>query len=145
MNTDASDIGMPGRIVRVILLAIGLAELGAVAGVLMPESLMAAIHSRLGLGELPDGQLVPYLARSLAGLYMVHGGVVVLCAMDVRRYTPMIRYIAWSGILFAGLVTWLDIQAGFPWFWWAVEGPGLIVMSIAMLALLRRIPAGQEA
>jgi hypothetical protein len=142
MNTEPTGTaGTHERMLRLILLAIGLAELGAVMGICMPVSLMKTIHSWLGLGAMPEGVLVPYLARSLSAFYVVHAGIMLICAIDLRRYAPMIIYLAWAGIAFASLVTFLDIQAGFPWYWWAVEGPGLIVLSIAMLVLVRRVPA----
>jgi hypothetical protein len=140
MNTESVVAGAPEKTLRLVLLAIALAEFGAVMGICMPVSLMKTIHSWLGLGNMPEGVLVPYLARSLSMFYVVHGGVMWICAMNVRRYAPMIRYLAWAGIAFPLLLTYLDIQAGFPWYWTLIEGPGLVALSIAMLVLLRRVP-----
>lgn len=141
MSTDTTGTSVHERILRYIVLGIALAEFGALLGVFMPVSLMRSIHSLIGLGSMPEGVLVPYLARSLSAFYVVHGGVMLICSMDVRRYAPMIKYLAWAGIAFASMVTFLDIQAGFPWYWTVAEGPGLIVLSIPMLVLLRRVPA----
>jgi hypothetical protein len=89
---------------------------------------------------MPEGVLVPYLARSLSAFYVVHAGVMLICAFNVRRYAPMIMYLAWAGIAFALMVTFLDIHAGFPWYWTVAEGPFLVIISVAMLVLLRRVP-----
>ncbi len=140
MNIESPVASKHEQALRLILLGIALAEFGAVIGVFMPISLMKTIHSLIGLGAMPEGVLVPYLARSLSAFYMVHAGVTGICALDVRRYSPMIKYLAWAGIAFASMVTYLDIHAGFPWYWTVAEGPGLAVLSVAMLVLLRRIP-----
>lgn len=139
MDAESTNRSMPERMLRLILLMIGLAELGATIGMFMPVSLMRTIHSWLGLGAMPDGLVVPYLARSLSAFYVVHAGVMLICSSDVRRYAPMILYLAWAGIVFAAYLTVLDVRAGFPWFWWVIEGPGLIALSVAMLLLLRRV------
>lgn len=148
MNTGTASAENNERALRFILAAVALAEFGAIAGVFMPVSLMVAVHAWLGLGTMPDGALVPYLARSLSAFYVVHGGVMMVCAIDVRRYAPMIAYLAWAGIAFAAVVTVLDIMTGFPWYWTLAEGPGLAVISVIMLVLLRRVgsePDGAES
>lgn len=128
---------------RFTLLSVALAEFGAIAGVFMPASFMATVHAWLGLGTMPDGPIVAYLARSLSAFYVVHGGVMMVCATDIRRYSPMIRYLAWAGVAFAILVTYLDYEIGFPWYWTLIEGPGLIALSVLMLVLLRRVEAAK--
>ena len=51
--------------VLVILLRFGgVIALFAVVAVVMPTSWMAATHRWLGLGEMPTGPVVEYLARS---------------------------------------------------------------------------------
>jgi hypothetical protein len=144
MNTGTDSVATYERALRFFVAAIALAEFGAIAGVFMPVSLMAAVHAWLGLGTMPDGALVPYLARSLSAFYVVHGGVMMVCATDVRRYAPMIAYLAWAGIAFAVMVTVLDTMTGFPWYWTLIEGPGLIVLSVIMLVLLRRIGSAPD-
>ena len=85
MNNETTGTGVQERTLRLILMAIALAEFGAIMGIFMPVSLMRTIHSWLGLGVMPEGVLVPYLAKSLSAFYVVHGGVMWVCATDVRR------------------------------------------------------------
>jgi hypothetical protein len=42
------------------------------------------------------------------------------------------------------MVTVLDTMTGFPWYWTLIEGPGLIVLSVIMLVLLRRIGSAPD-
>jgi hypothetical protein len=129
------------RMLKAILYLIALSEFGAIAGIVMPVAWMRAAHEWLGMGAFPEGVTLPYLARSLSAFYVVHGGALWVCATDIRRHSAMIAYMAWAGIGFAALMSVLDVLAGFPWYWMAVEGPGLIVLSVAILWLLRRVRA----
>jgi hypothetical protein len=131
------------RMLKWVLCLIALSELGAIAGVVMPVAWMRVAHEWLGLGPFPEGVTLPYLARSLSAFYVVHAGSMLVCATDVRRYEGMIAYLAWAGIAFAALMSVLDILAGFPWYWMAIEGPGLIVLSVAILYFQRQVRAGQ--
>ena len=57
--------------VLVILLRyfLGIPGLFALVAVVMPLSWMAATHRWLGLGEMPTGPVVEYLARSVSAFY----------------------------------------------------------------------------
>ena len=60
--------------VLVILLRFGgVIALFALVAVFMPLSWMAATHRWLGLGEMPTGPVVEYLARSLSAFYAFLG------------------------------------------------------------------------
>ncbi|MBM4143748.1 MAG: hypothetical protein FJ225_09200 [Lentisphaerae bacterium] len=123
------------RLLGALLRLMAAAEMLAAIGILMPRAQMAAWHARLGLGGFPEGALAPYLARHLAAMYCVHGGFLWMIARDVRRHDALLLYAAWSGIAFSALVTALDLWAGFPWYWWAAEGPGLAALSVTFLLL----------
>ena len=62
----------------VLLRLVGTAELAAVVFVVAPLGWMDAVHDGfLGLGPLPSGRIVEYLARHLSALYAVHGVMAV--------------------------------------------------------------------
>lgn len=136
--------GRAERALTLLLKFLALAECTAAIGVVMPASIMARIAGWLGLGAFPAGPLAPYLARSLAAMYVVHGGFAWVTSCNVRAYGAFVRYLAVSGIAYSVLITVLDIQAGFPWYWWVGEGPFLTVYSIALLALLRAVPPSRS-
>ena len=73
----------------------GALTLTAFGAVFLPVSWMRATHAWLGLGEFPASPVVDYLTRSIAVLYGVHGGLLMLISTDVRRYRAIIRYLAW--------------------------------------------------
>jgi hypothetical protein len=122
-------------ILRVLLRLVAAAELLAAVGVLMPRAAMVRIHALLGLGAFPAGEVVVYLARTLSGLYVIHGGLLWLVACDLDRYASVLRYVIYTGLAFSVLVTIAGFQAGFPLLWIVAEGPGLFVLSLALLAL----------
>jgi hypothetical protein len=126
------------RVLGLLLRTMAAAEILALVGVFMPEGWMAVVHAWLGLGELAASALMLYLARTLAGLYAVHGGVVWMAGSDVRRYRGLISYLGWTGLGFAVLATVVSLRAGFPWYWTLGEGPGLGLLSAAFLVLNRR-------
>ena len=75
----------------------------ALLAVVMPVRMMATTNVHLGLDPLPQKPIVAYLTRSLSALYAYHGLFLLYISFDVRRYLPLIRFIAWSTI--AGGIT----------------------------------------
>src|SRR5262249_6130926 len=57
----------------ILLRIVGVPALFALVAVFMPSSWMAATHRWLGLGEMPTGPVVEYLARSLSAFYAING------------------------------------------------------------------------
>ena len=126
------------RQLQLLLRALGTLDLLAFAAVLMPDDWMAASHAWLGMGEFPRTPLVDYLARSVSLMYAQHGAVFLFLSGDVRRYRPLIRVMAIIAVVSGGIMLAIDLRAGIPLFWTVVEGPGYIVLAVAVLALQRR-------
>ena len=126
------------RQLQLLLRALGTLDLLAFAAVLMPEDWMAATHAWLGMGDFPRTPLVDYLARSVSLMYAQHGAVFLFLSGDVRRYRPLIRVMAIIAVVSGGIMLAIDLRAGIPLFWTVVEGPGYIVLAVAVLALQRR-------
>ena len=59
----------------ILLRFVGVGSLSALVAVVMPSTWMAATHRWLGLGEMPTGPVVEYLARSLSAFYAVMGAL----------------------------------------------------------------------
>ncbi len=118
-----------------LLRLVGAAELAALFFVLAPLGWLDAVHDRvLGLGPLPAGRIVEYLARHLSALYAVHGVLNLAIASDLPRYRPLARLVGWSHVGLGVALGWADWSAGFPWAWVVAEGTlvsacgGLIVV-----------------
>src|SRR5271155_3846213 len=71
---------------------LGIGSLFALIPVVMPWSWMAATHRWLGLGEMPTGPIVAYLARSLSAFYALVGALCLVMASDLDRYRPLVRF-----------------------------------------------------
>ena len=78
-----------------LLRFVGVGALFALVAVFMPSSWMAATHRRLGLGEMPTGPVVEYLARSVSAFYAVMGALCLVVAADLERYWPLVRFLGW--------------------------------------------------
>ncbi len=113
----------------VLLLAFG--------AVLLPESFMADMHTRLRMGDFPASPLVDYLTRSIAAMYGFHGVLILLVSRDVTRYGPMVTYLGVICVVVGIMLIVIDIHAAMPWWWAAMEGPPLMVMGIVILILSR--------
>jgi hypothetical protein len=132
------------RALVVLLRILGVTTLLALAAVFLPYSWMAAIHSWLGMGEMPATPLLEYLARTISAFYAFFGALCLLAAADLDRYRPLVRFLGVSlavmGIVFLGV----DLVAGMPGWWTACEGlPGL--MGVALFVLARRDHSEQTA
>lgn len=114
--------------------------LAAFGAMLLPESVMAAIHERLGLGIFPASPLVDYLTRSISGLYGIHGCLYLLVASDVVRYRPLIALFATVNVVFGAVMIAIDLHAGMPWFWTLAEGPSIVIVGLVWFVLLGAVP-----
>ena len=72
------------KVLVVLLRCLGVGSLFALVPVVMPFSWMAATHRWLGLGEMPTGPVVEYLARSLSAFYALFG------ALCLERHGPAV-------------------------------------------------------
>jgi hypothetical protein len=125
------------RVLTWLLRADAAVLLAAVIPVFFPTELMAEMHQRLGLGELPRGRLTEYLTRSVAASYVLHGFVVLLLSTDVRRYRPLVAPLAAAHLAFALVLLGIDLYAGMPGWWTAVEVGTIAGVAIAMLFVNR--------
>jgi hypothetical protein len=114
----------------------------AFGAVFLPVEWMAATHRWLGLGEFPRSALVDYLSRSISILYGIHGGLYLVLAGDVRRFSRAIAYIGWMNVVFGALMVGIDAHAGLPLAWTALEGPPVAAFGAVLLWLVR---AGRRA
>jgi hypothetical protein len=126
-----------GRAVAVVLRALGALDLCALVVIFLPLRWLAAAHAAAGLGALPHGPLVGYLARSASALYALHGATVLFISFDVRRYWRLIRFLAAVAVLHGALMLGIDLAEGMPVWWTSVEGLGFAATGLAVLAAQR--------
>lgn len=107
----------------------------------LPDAWMATIHQRLGLGEYPAAPLTSYLTRSVSALYAFHGGLLLALSTDVRRFRPLLRFLAWGTLGLGMAQTGIDLHAQMPLWWSLMEGPWVIGIGGVLVWLVGRIPA----
>jgi hypothetical protein len=128
------------KILVVLLRVGGVVLLTALVPAIMPLAWMKAIHRLMGMGELPGGTIVGYLTRSLSLLYAFHGALAICVSLDVRRYLPLVKYIALLNIAFGVVLLVLDVILGMPLPWTLCEGPSIMILGGGILWLVGRIP-----
>ena len=116
---------------------LGIGSLFALVPVVMPMSWMAATHRWLGLGEMPTGPIVEYLARCLSAFYALVGAICLVMASDLDRYRPLVRFFGECLALLGMVFTGVDLAAGMPWWWTALEGPGAVPLGALVYVLAR--------
>ena len=109
--------------------------LTALIPAVMPFVWMKDIHRSLGMGERPEGPIMGYLTRSLSAMYAMHGALLFFLSLDIRRYLPMVKFLAVLSILFGSGMLVLDFTVGMPRSWIAGEGPFIIALGGVMLWL----------
>ena len=120
-----------------LLRFVGVTALFALFAVFMPASWMATTHRWLGLGEMPTGPVVEYLARSLSAFYAIIGALCLVLAADLERYRPLVRFLGVAFALMSLVLLGVDVAAGMPWWWTASEGPGGVVFGALLFVLPR--------
>ena len=126
------------KVLAVVLRLAGLLALTAVFPAVMPFRWMVTVHTWLGLGELPDVTIMHYLTRSLSMMYALHGALVVYVSLDVRRFMPVIRFLAAASIFFGVGMLALDCIVALPPAWIIGEGPFIVALGGVLLWLAGR-------
>ncbi|HET6425317.1 MAG TPA: hypothetical protein VFG20_16635 [Planctomycetaceae bacterium] len=119
-----------------LLRGIGVLDLLSFAAVVMPRSLMVAIHGSLNIGELSSEPIVGYLARTASMFYGFTGVLLLFLSADVVRFRDVIRFVATCGIVAGIIVLGVDLAEGMPLWWTILEGPccGLLAATVWWLA-----------
>lgn len=123
---------------RWLLIACGVLTLLALPAVFLPVPAMNYFHEQLGLGPLPKGPIVQYLARSLSAFYAAFGSLTLLLASDTKRYAPLITWWGITAIVFGVLLAGIDTIAGMPTSWMLGEVIFLLGTGTAVLLLQRQ-------
>ena len=130
------------RALIILLRVVGVVACTAIIACVMPTSWIAAAHRWLGLGEFPDAPITQYLARTISALYAIFGGLAIVVSTDVRRYAPIIRFLAYVTLAFGVLLTGIDLVVGMPAAWTLFEGPPTFILGVVILLLVRRVGRG---
>ena len=104
---------------------------------LLPVDWMEATHARIGLGEFPRLPIMQYLTRSIAALYGFHGVFVWMVSIDPIRYRPFVWFTAVMNIVFGAMMIAIDLHAGMPGLWTALEGPAIMALGLAITGAAR--------
>jgi hypothetical protein len=123
---------------RLILNACGALTLLALPAVFLPQSAMDSFHRQLGLGRLPEGPIVQYMARSLAALYAAFGSMTLVLAYDVKRFAPLVTWWGIAALVLGVLLIGIDLTAGMPTQWMLGEVVFILCAGAAVLLLQRR-------
>jgi hypothetical protein len=126
------------RALATVLRINGVITVFALPAVFMPLAWMDQTHQHLGMGQIPVHPIFEYLARTVSFMYFIHGGLCLLLARDVRRFGPVITYVALIEMVFACLVFWIDRKAAMPPAWTLTEAPLIFVISGTILVLRLR-------
>lgn len=106
-----------------LLRVIGVLDLLAFLAVVMPRSMMVAVHEQLHIGGLPSEPIVGYLARTASMFYGFCGVLLLYVSNDVVRHRDVIRFLAICGTIAGGLILAIDVAEGLPLWWILLEGP----------------------
>ena len=128
---------------RWLLIANGVMTLCALPAVFLPTAWMDAFHRNLGLGPLPEGPIVQYLARSVSALYAAFGSLTLVLAWDLARFAPLITWWGITAVVFGALLLWVDTTAPMPAHWTWGEVPYLVLTGAVVLLLQSRLPEPQ--
>jgi len=120
-----------------VLIFNGALTLCAFPAIFLPTAWMDAAHRHLGLGPMPEGPIVEYLARSISGLYAAFGSMTLVVAYDVRRFGPLVTWWGATAVVFGGILFGVDQAAKMPPSWTWGEGPYLIFAGATVLLLER--------
>lgn len=105
----------------------------------VPRSWLDVGHRFLGLGEFPTAPIAEYLARSVSALCAFYGGLLLLLALDVRRFVSIIRYQAVAIMVLSAIGIFAGVRAGVPAYLVIADALGCWVFLLPILILSARI------
>lgn len=111
-----------------ILRLIGLSAILAIFAVVMPFSWMRGIHEYMGLGQMPEGPIVEYLARSLSALYALVGFVFWYVSYRVEEHLGFVRLLGILFLVFGIVLLGIGVKSAMPMAWILLEGPPAILL-----------------
>lgn len=123
---------------RVGFIVVGASAVLALPFVFVPTKWMDEIHQWLGMGPMPQGPIVEYLARSLSAFYTILGALMLMTAWDIRRFAPIVTWWGITGIGLGASLLWVDLSFGMPAWWTWGEGPWVILIGVLILVLQRK-------
>lgn len=113
-------------------------DLCAVGVACLPDAVIDHLHQATGLGPFPSHSTAHYLARITGALYGVHGALLWGLSTDVRRYAPLIAWLARLMIAHGLVLLVIDLTHARPWWWTLLEGPLLAGLGARLLGWARR-------
>ena len=129
------------RLLVGLLRVVGLLEAAALPAVVMPRAWMNDIHASMGLGELPPGPVVEYLARTVSFIYGGHGVLLWLLATDLVRYRPLIVFTGVAYVATAVVFLAINVVTGMPIYWTIIEPAACLVVGAMIIYLSWSMPA----
>jgi len=126
-------------VLRWLLVLNGILTLCALPAVFMPTEWMDVFHRNLGLGALPEGPIVQYLARSVSALYAAFGSLTLVLSLDLARFAPLVTWWGITAIVFGALLLWVDTTAPMPAHWTWGEVPYLVLTGAVVLLLQSQV------
>jgi hypothetical protein len=133
------------RWLALVLRGMGCLDMLALLAVIMPRVWLDLAHRAAGLGALPEGPIVGYLARSASVLYALHGAIVVFISFDVARYERLIRFMGLAALVHGVIILGIDLAEQMPPLWRFAEGPAFSATGAIVLWLLSRMRRNRAA
>lgn len=139
MSTEPDLRSNSARGLALVLRAMGCFDVLALLAVIMPREWLDLAHRGAGLGALPEGPIVGYLARSASALYALHGAIVVFISFDVGRYERLIRFMALAALFHGIVILGIDLAEQMPPLWRIAEGPCFSATGAVVLWLVHKM------
>ena len=120
-----------------VLRVVGVLAMLAIVAVFMPLSWMASVHESIGMGKMPEGPIVEYLARSLSALYALLGCWIFYLSGRVPEQLGFVRLFGCLLAVFGVVLGWVGLQSSMPVTWVLLEGPPAILLGLWILYCCR--------
>jgi hypothetical protein len=115
---------------------VGSVEMLAFGAVFLPRDWMEAIHTAMGLPEMPKGPVFDSVMRQVSFSYGLHGLALWFIAADVGRYRPLVILTAIGYLLAGPVFIVIDLGNSMPWYWMAGNGGACLLIGVLLLGFL---------
>jgi hypothetical protein len=132
MKTSHSTLSLLLRVLGVICIL-------AIIAAVVPIQWIDAAHRGMRLGPFPAAPIAEYLVRSVSFLCAFYGGLLLVLARDVERFSPIITYQSIAIMLGSAFGILAGVRAGVPAVWVIADACGCWLFLLPICILSRKI------
>lgn len=121
------------RMQRILLWISAIFAFTGLPAIVFPALAIEKLSWIIGFGQPPNAPMLFYVTGGGAYLYVAVGVLTVVIVRDVVRYRPLVLANGWIYLVGCPGFLWINLTAGLPWWWAALDSVSCLVIGVLLL------------